>query len=347
MTLTQTAIFTKQIIALGIIALTLGTLSFIGYRIWYSYYLTTLPPKEEKPDTKFGILPYPNFPKAYVSSSNFSYTLNTTTGGLPKVGQDPGFEKLTKVYFVIKPYATFLSSDKSRALAEKFNINTPPKVVNETTYEFKQDNKTLVVDLDSGNFKYFKEATPSSKENLDTDENLVSDFKGVLEDLGVLKEELKNGRAKVTLFKTLGAEAVTTNQRTDAQAALISIWPQDLDKKSIFTSDIGRSYIFATLVNYYNSLEDYLSINFTHYQIDTTTFATYPIKSPEEAFNDLQSGKGVIIIEPQRPQVSITSVSLGYFMSENYSPYIQSIFVFEGPSFVAYVPAVSAQFQKQ
>lgn len=334
MTLTQTAILTKQIIALSIIALILGTLSFIGYSVWYSYYLTTLPPKEEKPDTKFGILPYPNFPKAYVSSSNFSYTLNTTTGGLPKVGQDSGFEKLTKVYFVIKPYATFLSSDKSRALAEKFNINTPPKVVNETTYEFSQDNKTLTIDLDSGNFKYLKDATPSSKESLGADENLVSDFKSALEDLGVLKEELKSGRSKVTLFN-------------DVQAALISIWPQDLDKKPIFTSDIGRSYIFATLVNYYNNLEDYLSIHFTHYQIDTTTFATYPIKSPEEAFNDLKSGKGIIIIEPQKPQVSITSVSLGYFMSENYSPYIQSIFVFEGPSFVAYVPAVSPQFQKQ
>src|SRR3989344_5818948 len=102
MTLSQTAILTKQVITLSIITIVLGTVSFIGYKIWYAYYLANLPPIEEKPDTKFGKLPYPDFPVAGVSSYNFSYSIDTTTGGLPKVGTDAGFEKLIKVYFITK-----------------------------------------------------------------------------------------------------------------------------------------------------------------------------------------------------------------------------------------------------
>lgn len=335
MTLTQTAILTKQIITITVVALILGIVSFIGYKIWYSYYLSTLPPVEEKPDTKFGVLPLPDFPKTSVSSSNFSYSLDTTTGGLPRVGVDPGFEKLVRVYFVIKSYATFLSADKSQALAEKFDIKLAPKVLTETTYEFQQDNKTLLVDLDSGNFRYSKEASASSQESPDTDEKLISDFKRILESLGVLKKELKNGRTKITRLSG------------DKKLALISIWPEDLDKKPILTSNVNRSQVNAEVSESAASLENYLLLAFSFYQIDNSTFATYPIKSAEDAFEDLRIGKGVIIVEPQNPQVSITSVSLGYFLPENYSPYIQPIFVFEGPQFVAYVPAVSSEFQKQ
>lgn len=344
MHLTQTAIITKRIITLTLVASILGIVSFIGYKIWYAYYLSTLPPVEEKPDTKFGVLPFPDLPKSAVSSSNFSYTLDTSTGSLPKVGQDEGFEKIIKVYFIPKPYATLLSGEKAEALAEKFGITIPPEILSETNYSFKDKEKTVTVDLDSGNFIYAKESTTSAKENLDDDDKLVLDFENVLSNLGVFKEELKKGRTKVTLLKPAGNKLIPTTLRTEAQAAQVSLWPESLDKKSIFTSDFNKAQVFATVVKSASSLENYLSLNFTFWPIDSTTFATYPTKSAESALEDLKSGKGMIIIEPAKPQVSITSIYLGYFLADNYSPYLQPIFIFEGPSFVAYVPAVSEQF---
>lgn len=347
MTLTQTALLTKQTITITLITLIIGIVSFIGYRIWYTYYLSTLPPVEEKPDTKFGILPLPDFPKTSVSSSNFSYSLDTKTGGLPRVGIDPGFEKLIKVYFVIKPYATFLSADKSQSLAGKFNINTAPQILSETSYRFKDGEKSLTVDLDSGNFTYVNEATSAAIENLDDDNRLISDFKNTLNNLGSLPSELKEGRAEVILLKIEGNTFSPTQLRTEASAAQISLWPKSLDGKLIFTTDFNKAYLNATVVNSASSLENYLSLEFKHYQIDTQTFATYPIKSTDEAFEDLRKGKGTVLVEPKNPQVSITSASLGYFLPETYSPYVQPIFVFEGPGFVSYVPAVSSQFQKE
>ncbi|MBU1032192.1 hypothetical protein KKE03_04725 [Patescibacteria group bacterium] len=328
MTLTQTAILVKQLIAISIIALVLGIGGFIGYKIWYANYLASLPPIEEKPDSKFGSLPEPNFPKSTVSSSNFTYSLDTTTGGLPKVGKDPGFEKIIKVYFVTQTFAGFLSPDKSQALAQNFGIKIPPDIISETRYAFKENDKNLLINLDNGNFTYINEATLSAKESLDDDTKLVSGFMQTLSTLGILKDDLKNGRSKII--------------RSNEDIAQIFLWPAQVDKKEIFTPDFNKSLINAEVSKGAYDINNYLSLNFTYYPIDTTTYATYFLKTAEAAFEDLKSGKGVVVIEPNKPQVSITSVYLGYYLSENYSPYLMPIYIFEGPNFVAYVNALSS-----
>jgi len=326
------------------LALFLGTVGFIGYKIWYAYYLSTLPPVEEKPDLKFGSLPHPNFPRVAVSSSNYSYSLDTQTGGLPKVGVDSGFEKIIKVYFITKSFASLLSADRSQTLAEKFGIFSAPQILSETKYQFNSDKKTLLVDLDTGNFSYSKEATISATKALDDDNKLVSDFERFLNLIGYMKDDLKTGRTKVILLKNDGGKLSPTSLRSEAVGALISLWPAPVDKKSIFTPDFNKALVNATVLTSAQNLEDYLFIDYIYYPIDTTTFGTYPTKSAEQAFDDLKNGGGVVVVEPLKPQVSISSVYLGYFLPEVYSPYLQPIFVFEGPNFVAYVPAVSSQF---
>lgn len=345
MTLTQTAVLTKQVIAISTVAIILGLTSFIGYKVWLSYYLAHLPTVEEKPDTKFGLLPPPDFPKSNVSTSNFSYSVDTITGGLPKVGTDAGFEKILKVYFVVKSFASLLSADKSQILAEKFGISSPAEILSDTQYKFKDKTKTLNIDLDSGNFIYSNDATISAKEALDDDNKLILDFERILESLGILKEDLKNGQTRVTLLRAGEEGFIPTQLHSEADAARISLWPAQIDKKLIFTPDSDKALVNAVVFKGAGDIENYLSLNFFYYPIDTTTFATYPIKTAEQAFDDLRAGKGVVIVKPPKPEVSITSVNMGYFLGALYSPYLQPIFVFEGPSFVAYVSAIREEFQ--
>lgn len=347
MTLSQTAILTKQVMTISSLTIILGLASFIGYKIWYAYYLAHLPIVEEKPDTKFGLLPPPDFPISNVSTSNFSYSLDTVTGALPKIGTDTGFEKILKVYFVVKSFASLLSADRSKILAEKFGISSPAEILSDTRYKFRDKFKTLNVDLDSGNFTYRFDATISAKEGLDGDNKLIGDFENTLQVLGVLKEDLKVGRTKVTLLKPEGPNLVPTQLRFEAVAAQISLWPAQIDKKEVFTPKFDEALVNAIVLTRANDIENYLSLDFSYYPIDTTTFATYPTKQAEEAFDDLKSGKGVVIVKPNQPQISITSLYLGYFLSENYSPYLQPIFIFEGPSFAAYVSAIREEFQSQ
>lgn len=304
-----------------------------------------MPPVEEKPDIKFGTLPPLNFPKSSVSSSNYTYSLDTTTGGLPKVGVDSGFDKIIKVYFVSQTFATFLSPDRSNALAEKLGITTTPEILSETKYKFKEQDKTLLVNLDNGNFSYQNEATVSAKQGLNEDSKLVSDFQQTLVNLGVSKNDLKNGRSKVITLKPEGENFVYTPNRSEATVAQISIWPASINSKPIFTADFNKSLIYAIVAGEANNINNYLSLDFTYFPVDDSTFATYPLKTSETAFDDLKNGKGAIILEPDKPQVSITSVYLGYYLATEYSPYLQPIFVFEGPNFVAYVSAIPDQYQ--
>ena len=135
--------------------------------------------------------------------------------------------------------------------------------------------------------------------------------------------------------------------RTEAVAVQISLWRENIDQKSIFTSDFNKALVNATISKSASDLENYYALEFTNYPIDTSTFATYSIKTAEVAYNDLKSGKGVLILQPIKPQVSISSVYLGYYLPDNYTPYLQPIYVFEGQNFVAYVPAITDEFFTQ
>lgn len=346
MTLTQAAVLTKQLVFSTIFLIIAGIGSFTGYQIWYEYYLSTIPPVEEKPDTKFGILPQADFPLSNVSSSNFTYSLDTITGNLPKVGEE-GFPKIIKVYFITKPYASLLSSEKSQELAAKFGINAQPQILTDTQYKFKEDEKTLDVDLDSGNFTYKNEASISAAENLDNENKLVTDFQSILKSTNIFKEDLTKGRTKVVLLKQTSKDLVPTQLRTESIGAQISLWPQEIDRKHIFTPEFDKSLISAIIINSSNDLENYKLLDFTYWPVDINIFATYPTKSPADAFSDLQSGKATIIIEPGKPQVSITSIYLGYYLSKSYSPYLQPIYIFEGPQFISYVSAVDKAFMEE
>ena len=346
MNLTQTAILTKRLILFSSIFLVVSISLFIAYRIWYAYYLASIPPVEEKADTKFGILPSPNFPKANVSSSNFSYSIDTATGSLPKLGQTKGFDKLLKVYFIPKPYLSLLSADKSKALAKKFNITQieQPVIVSENIYKFQDQDKSLTVDLDSGNFKYINTASSSAQTVNNDDQTLIRNFNNILNALIGSKDGLDKGRNGVIYLQNIDGKLIPTNARADANLAQISIWPNSIDDKAIYTSQKDKSLINTVVFNSADNINDYFNLNFINWSIDTTTFATYPAKSPDEALQNLQSGKGILISQPQKSQASITSITLGYYLSENYTPYLQPIYIFTGPDFVAYVPAVTDQY---
>lgn len=343
MTLTQTATIARRVILGFIIFSILGLTSYIGYKIWYANYLASLPPQEEKPDTKFGVLPQMEFPPSKVPSGNFTYILDTITGGLPE------FPKLIKVYFMPKAAATFLATEKGQALAQKFEINTPPQILSETKHHFQSDTRTLTVELDSGNFIYQGGATPSAGQVLDDDQKLISDFKNLLSRVGVLKSELTGNKNKIKLLKYDGNQFIDASSRNEAQAALIYLWPEDLDKLPIVTSDFNKSFVWATVLASARNLENYRSLNFTFWPVDLTTYSTYSLKPTNVAFDDLKNGKGIIVktSEQTSGQISITSVYLAYYQAENYNPYLQPIYIFEGLEFVAYISALTNEFLSQ
>ncbi|MFH0937129.1 MAG: hypothetical protein V1808_02465 [Candidatus Daviesbacteria bacterium] len=333
MTLTQAATLTKRGVITFIILIILSILGAVGYNIWHQYYLSTLPPVEELPEMKFGDLPKVNFPPSNVSSSNFSYSLDTTTGKLPQI------PKMIKVYFIPKAGITLLAPEKAGKIAESLGFALGPNIISTSEYQFNDESGgQMSIDLTTGNFHFqrktnpaVEEATESAKPKvLPSQEKIVENFKDYLSSRNLLAEELRNGKNKVIFDK---------NNNQDSNSAIVSLWPADLDKLPILTPNVTQSLVRGTVNK--SDEKNFSNINWIYWLIDKTTSSTYPLKSPEQALADLQAGQGFVSLEPTRPQVSIANVYLAYFESEEYQPYLQPIFVFEGPDFTAFVPAVA------
>ncbi len=338
MDLTHTATVAKRVIVISIILFVLAITAFASYRFYKSYQEAHRPPKEETIDRKFGDLPTPDFPQTKVSSSNFTYALDTKTGGLPNFGHT------IRVYFMPKAFATLLAAEKSADLAAKFGIKQDPQVLTETKYLFADGDKNITIDLDTNNFFYKEDLLDEPDDDpLGEDNKLSQEFKLFLSSRGLVKKTLEEGSTKVELLKIEGDQVSPASSRSEANAAQISLWPEDLDKKPILTDNPNKSLINAIVVSNAGKLQNYKSLSYTFWPIDPTTFAVYPVKSAEQAFEDLKSGNSIILKSPEggSSSISISSVYLAYFEESTYTPYLQPIVVFEGENFIAYVPAIS------
>lgn len=319
MTLTQVAIITRRGVIASAALIILSIITAIGYRVWYTYYVSTLPPTEEKADLKFGVLPKINLTQSKVSSSNYSYSIDTETGGLPQM------PKIIKVYFIPRAsIISLLAPDQSQQMAQDFGFNAGREVVTPTSYQyFNQSGGSFTFDLITGNFHYQKiTATPSATLNSSPGDQskIATDFKEFLKSKGLLNSDLAAGRTKVT--------------------DNVSIWPSNFDNLQIITASPNLGLVRALTQNAVGGSEKYPRVDYTYWQIDNTTFGTYPLESVESAFAKLQSGGGFVMEESPSPKVSITKASLAYFESEEYTPYLQPVYLFEGPSFSALVPAI-------
>lgn len=333
MTLTAAAQFFKRGLLIFLILIFLGTASFIGYKIWHANYLASLPPVEEKPDIKYGNLPYPPLPSPK-SELNLSYSIDTNTGGFPDFG------KIVKVYFVPKAVATILATERTSEFARKMGFTSVPIIISETKYNYQEAGRNLTVNLDTGNFSYQASASALIKDKLPNDQTLADGFKRVLSSLGSMKQELNAGPSKVQIFKNTGNLLVGTEIRAEAEAAQISLFPENIDDKPILTTSFRTSLVNATVYYSSENIANYASINFTFWPIDKNEYGTYPLRKISEAFEDLKSGQGAIIIKPAGFQVSITNAYLAYLQSEEYNQYLQPVYVFEGPGFVGFTPAI-------
>lgn len=85
-------------------------------------------------------------------------------------------------------------------------------------------------------------------------------------------------------------------------------------------------------------------MDYIFWPIDLNNFGTYPIKKVDEAFEELKNGEGFIAIEPLRGNVSISKIYLAYYLSEEYTNYLQPVYVFEGSGFASIVQAVKNEF---
>lgn len=332
MTLTETAAFTKKALVFAALFFVFIFILWGGYA-YYKAFIYKPPVIVEKPDLKFGILPKPNLPASKTPSSGFAYSMDTETGGVPT-----NTPKLFKVYSVAQLATDLLALDRAKNLAFSLGFNRTPQMLTSTEYRFlAEKGGELIVDLDTGNFKFEKPiATISAQESTNKESFLNPDrlgqqFKNYLAQKDLLKDQLKEGQVKVSY-------------NDDRQTAEVSLWQEDIDKIPIVSDSFSKGLIRSITTQSIDEQRKYILLDYVFWPIDKDNAATYPIKKAEDAFNELKDGSSTVIVEPKASDVSITKVYLAYLLSRNYSPYLQPVYVFEGDNFAAYVPAITSEY---
>ncbi|EKD91493.1 MAG: hypothetical protein ACD_30C00003G0004 [uncultured bacterium] len=332
LTLTQTADLTKKSLIFGAIFLFLLIASWVGYMYYINFVYIPPPPPETPPDVFFGKLPKLKITEASNSAGSYAYTLDTDTGSLPR-----DIPKIFKVYPIASLGTDLLAPDRSKALANKLGFITGPEMQSLTQYLFLDENGgDMVVSLESGNFRFnHRESTESANltmtNNFSDPERLTKDFKDFLLPMDLLKEQLRDGRSEVFYEKP---------SINESNFATITLWQEDVDKIPLVTEKFEEGLIKGVINKRSDNRQKVLILDYVFWPIDILNGHTYPILTPEEAYDKLQTQQGFVIKKPLGLKVSITKVYLGYFLSREFQPFLQPVFVFEGDEFVAFVPAL-------
>lgn len=339
MTLTEASALTKKVLIVSTITIFVSLSAWGIWHYYYNYiYLPSLPPVVEKPTLAFGPLPKVKFPESNVASSNFSYSLDTETGALPEK-----LPELFKVYSVAQLATDLLALDRAKNLAGALSFNKNPQAISATQYKFTDiiNGGELIVDLDTGNFKFRRNIASGSADDFEKIEDFISEdkqsqgFKGFLSSRNLLKDQLKGGRTLVSYDNPV---------KKDSRQVTINLWQEDVEKTPIVTPKFNEGLIKAVALNNRDTDKKYILMDYIFWPIDLNNFGTYPIKTVEEAFEELKNGEGFVSIEPRTGTVSLTQIYLAYYLSEEYSNYLQPVYVFEGPQFAGLIPALKPEF---
>ena len=90
-----------------------------------------------------------------------------------------------------------------------------------------------------------------------------------------------------------------------------------------------------------------IGAEYRYFPIDESKSATYPIKTAQQAWEELNAQKAFIasLGENQDQQITIRNIYLAYYDAGVQTDFYQPIIVFEGDrNFKAYLPAVTADY---
>lgn len=347
MSLTQTAYLSRNLIKYGGSGLVIFVILWTGLVAGIKAYRAAHPPYSP-PTTRYGVLPKIVFPEKKVEKKEFVSELANDSL--------PTFADQARVYVVYRPLNTFLALEQETKTAQNFQFIGKPieKDQNNGIYEFRNDqlNQSMVINVLNGSFRinypYLSDQTLLATGLVPNKEKAIETAKAYLDQGGKLSSDLAEGEKKVSFWKIEGSNLSSVNAQAEANIVRVDFFRKVLENDTrILSSDYGKSSVSLLLTGSTVTSKKIVEVTYKYTNIDRESFETYPIKTADEAWNDLKSGNYWPAVETNSFKVAIRKMYLAYFEPVTLTNYMQPIFVFEGDNnFVAYVPAISDKWTK-
>ncbi len=340
--LTSAAYFSKKAsiwIIVGIISiLFLIILVIFGKTIKASLFPAPPPPQT----VAFGQLPRVDLSEGVKPAPNLNYSLQTITGDFPSL---PNY---AKVFAIGTDAPSFASGGQAKTLAQSLEFDSEP--IENTNGKLKfgiknKPGKTLSIDSISGNFEFLTNylSDPailiSKPKGLDDARQMATDF---LKKMKLDANEFPKDKIQTVMYRVDGGNLVDSNSLSTTNLIEVDFNHADIDKLPIIYPQAKKADVYAITSS--SAVVESIS---KPLKIQRNKFATYPLKTPSQAFEDLKAGKGAFSEKVTSSDVTIIEVSLGYVASLLNKDYLQPMYFFKtsaGP--IGYVDAVDSKWIK-
>jgi hypothetical protein len=346
MTLTELSYYTRRAAPLVVIFF---LLIFIFY---YSIKLIFLLGKpQEQPtisiDPIFDKIEIPVIKDA-TPSSGLSFTLDTIEG------KPITATAAAKVFFIPEPQPKLGYRSQILLMARQFGFDPSIGYRLEGNSAFFSDEKRkLTINFANFNFEY--EYDFSKEDNLFANVILPSESEIKNKAINFLKsidrypEELALGKINIVYFhyNPVDKSVVLADKNHPANIVEVNFYRADIDSFPVVTSKYNASsnHLIFTFINGGIKI---LKAKIAFFEKYEQEFGVYPLKTGDEAYQELISGRGLIVVNnTQKKEITIKKMSLAYFDPDEYQKYLQPVYVFVGKDdFVAYVWAVRNDYLK-
>lgn len=340
-TLTKASKETKIIIKIFGIIIAIVLIIALLARLWMYFF----PAPKPKPTVTFGKITSMNFPETE-KSQDFTYTVNTLSGFLPT------FTDQVNVYPIVKYKPELLALNNTRDLVNNNGFLSGPIKISDNLYNWSNNSsnlkKTLQVNIINHNFTltsnfYLDEKIKSvdSPPNQIDAQNLATEF---LQNMEALPDDIDSSKTQETILSINNNLLVLASSISNTQLIRVNFLQSDVDNLPIYYEKPNESNINVLIGGSMDNLE-VIEATYIHQEIENQS-STYPIKTANQAFDELKNGKAFIAsYYGNNKTVKIRNVYLGYYIGRIEQDYLMPIFVFEGDDgFIAYVNAVTDEW---
>jgi len=239
--------------------------------------------------------------------------------------------------------------------AAGFETQVDGYTLNGLTARYENPERSLTVDITNFNFTY--ELNYQAKpEIFDTatipknEDTAKEGAKAYLRKMGKYTSDLSRGYESVLYLRydTITDTLQVVPDSSQANVVEVGFFRENIDALTAVSETFYKSHNYVIMVFSAQNPETPIVIKsqVKYFDKDAESAATYPLKTGDEAWAELISGRGAIVSAGQNTnQITVRDMYVGYYDPTTYMEYLQPVYVFLGDNnFAAYVPAVKSEY---
>jgi len=343
-TLTQVAVKTRKVIKYSIYLVIFLIIARFAWGIGKGIYRSVFPKPPPPPTLAFGKLPEITFPENK-DLPTLEYQVDTVEGGLPTL------DSQGMVYFMPRFSANLLSLEVAQERAAKLGFNAGSEAVSSSLYRFQKENTaaSLEMNIITGIFSisYDLGRDPSPLATIPpAPEVAASQVRSFLSSANLLPEDLE-GPSTPEFLKVESGNLVSVLSLSEANLIRVNLFRKNYNNLPAVTINPQRANVWFLVSGDRSRGRQIIGGEFHYFPVDEEQWATYPLKTSEQALAALKASEGYIASLGQNTdgKVTIRRIYLAYFDPPAQAQFYQPVFVFVGDKgFVGYVPAISPEY---